>query len=137
MQLHNIKPKTSRKGIKRIGRGGKRGTYSGRGQKGQKARAGRNIRPGLRDTIIRTPKLKGFKNKPKQTQSVAVRIERLAKISEKEINREVLAKYGIRWPAKIVGGGELKEAKDIIGIKTSVSAKKLIEAAGGSVKNSV
>jgi large subunit ribosomal protein L15 len=134
MQLHELKPKILRRGIKRIGRGGKRGTYSGRGQKGQKARAGRNIRPGLRDTIIRTPKLRGFRNKPKQTKSIAVKIEKLARISEKEINREVLAKYGIKWPAKIVGGGELKEAKNIVGIKASASAKKLIETAGGSVK---
>ena len=134
MQLHELKPKTSRRGIKRIGRGGKRGTYSGRGQKGQKARAGRNIRPGLRDIIIRTPKLRGFKNKPKQTQSVAVKLERISKMTEKEINREVLAKYGIKWPAKIVGGGEIKEAKNIVGIKTSASVKKMIVAAGGSVK---
>jgi large subunit ribosomal protein L15 len=134
MQLHELKPKISKRGIKRIGRGGKRGTYSGRGQKGQKSRAGRNIRPGLRDIIIRTPKLRGFRNKPKRTKSVAVNLGRLAKISEKEINREVLAKYGIKWPAKIVGGGELKEIKNIIGIKASAPAKKLIEAAGGSVK---
>ncbi len=134
MRLNELKPKLKREKIKRIGRGGKRGTYSGRGQKGQKARAGRNIRPGLRDVIIRTPKLRGFKNKPKQTQSVAVSLEKISKMEEKEINRKVLAKYGIKWPAKIVGKGELKSAKNIVGIKVSSSVKKIIESAGGSVK---
>lgn len=42
MQLHELKPKHKAKKKKRVGRGGKRGTFSGRGVKGQKARAGRN-----------------------------------------------------------------------------------------------
>jgi large subunit ribosomal protein L15 len=135
MQIHDLRPKTSRRGIKRIGRGGKRGTYSGRGQKGQKSRAGRKMRPGLRDTIIRTPKLRGFKNKPKSDKPIALRIERLNNIKEKEITREVLEKYGIKSAVKIVGGGELKEAKNIVGIKISASAKKAVESVGGSVTN--
>ena len=48
MQLHEIKPTTKRKNIKRVGRGGKRGTYSGKGLKGQKSRAGAGIKPGFR-----------------------------------------------------------------------------------------
>jgi len=59
VQLHNIQPNTKRKTPKRVGRGGKRGTYSGRGLKGQKSRAGRKIRPQLRDIIKRIPKKKG------------------------------------------------------------------------------
>src|SRR5258708_5848915 len=42
-----------------VGRGGKRGKTSGRGTKGQKARAGRKIRPALRDTIKKLPRLRG------------------------------------------------------------------------------
>jgi len=45
MQIHQVTPKTKSKKGKYIGRGGKRGTYSGRGIKGQKARAGRKMRP--------------------------------------------------------------------------------------------
>ncbi|RKY30246.1 MAG: 50S ribosomal protein L15, partial [Candidatus Omnitrophota bacterium] len=41
MQIHNIKSQSRNK--KRVGRGGKRGTYSGRGIKGQRARAGAKI----------------------------------------------------------------------------------------------
>ena len=44
MQIHELKPNHKRKTGKRIGRGGKRGTYSGRGVKGQKSRAAVNWR---------------------------------------------------------------------------------------------
>lgn len=57
MQLHTLQPAHKLRGKKRIGRGGKRGTYSGRGVKGQKARAGRKIRPAIRDLIQSLPKL--------------------------------------------------------------------------------
>lgn len=63
MQLHQLQPLYKLKDKKRIGRGGKRGTYSGRGQKGQKARAGHKIRPALRDLIQRLPKLRGIGNR--------------------------------------------------------------------------
>lgn len=65
---------------KRIGRGGKRGNYSGRGIKGQKARAGRKIRPALRDIILKFPQMrgKGFKSKSKVDYVV-----NLSKINEK------------------------------------------------------
>ncbi len=59
MQLHEVKPIHKNESRKRIGRGGKRGTYSGKGIKGQKSRAGRKIRPAVRDLIQRTPKLRG------------------------------------------------------------------------------
>ncbi|KPJ73361.1 50S ribosomal protein L15, partial [Parcubacteria bacterium DG_74_1] len=49
MQLHEIKPIHKLKKSKRIGRGGKRGTYSGRGIKGQKSRAGRRFKPVIRE----------------------------------------------------------------------------------------
>lgn len=48
MQLHQLRPTTKKKYRKRVGRGGKRGTYSGHGSKGQKSRAGARIRPGFR-----------------------------------------------------------------------------------------
>lgn len=58
MQIHEIRPKTKKKDKKRIGRGGKRGTYSGKGIKGQKARAGAGIKPGFRGSD--TPLWKKF-----------------------------------------------------------------------------
>ena len=62
MDLSQLHPKTTRKSIKRVGRGGKRGTYSGRGVKGQGARAGNKKRPGMRDLIQQIPKLRGARN---------------------------------------------------------------------------
>ena len=55
MQLHELKPKHKRKKGKRIGRGGKRGTYSGRGVKGQMTRAGRKMVPPIRQLIKKYP----------------------------------------------------------------------------------
>jgi len=60
MQIHNISSFIKRK--KRIGRGGKRGSYSGRGMKGQKSRAGHKIRPALRDIVLKFPKKRGIGN---------------------------------------------------------------------------
>src|SRR5512143_521162 len=48
MQLSNLKAKTVRKSKKVVGRGGKRGTTSGAGTKGQKGRAGATVRAGFR-----------------------------------------------------------------------------------------
>ncbi|MCL4405157.1 MAG: hypothetical protein M1361_00055 [Patescibacteria group bacterium] len=63
MQLHDLKPRHARFLKKRVGRGGKRGTFSGRGTKGQRARAGHKIRPAERDFIQRLPKLRGVGNR--------------------------------------------------------------------------
>lgn len=60
MQIHQIQVKLKKK--KRIGRGGKKGNYSGRGIKGQRARAGHRIRPALRDIILKFPKKRGLGN---------------------------------------------------------------------------
>jgi len=60
MQLHELKRKTPLRKKKRVGRGGKRGKTSGRGHKGQKARAGHRIRPEMRDIIKKIPKKRGF-----------------------------------------------------------------------------
>src|SRR3989344_2803432 len=60
MQLHDLKKSTATKKPKRIGRGGKGGTFSGRGTKGQKARCGHRIRPQLRDEIKKLHKKRGF-----------------------------------------------------------------------------
>lgn len=66
MQLHELQPLHENKKEKRVGRGGKRGTYSGRGVKGQKSRAGHSIRPAERDLIQQIPKLRGYANNPKK-----------------------------------------------------------------------
>ena len=59
MQVNNIKKPKHLKRKRRVGRGGKRGTYSGKGLKGQKSRAGHRIRPQILDYIFKIPKLSG------------------------------------------------------------------------------
>jgi large subunit ribosomal protein L15 len=140
MQLHQLKPKYPLKKKKpRIGRGGKRGTFSGRGSKGQKARAGHRIRPSERDYIIKIPKLRGWQNKPISIKSQVVNVGDLEKcISGNIINPEILIKAGLikmKRPLKIkiLGDGEIKKKFEVSNILVSKSAKQKIEAAGGAI----
>lgn len=121
MQLHEIR--TTRKYPRpRVGRGGKRGTYSGRGMKGQKARAGHRIRPAERDLILRLPKLRGFKNKPLRPK--------LPVINVGDLERRGLPDY----PVKILGRGELTKPFQIKGLSVSKSAREKILKAGGTIQ---
>ena len=127
MQLHNL-PSIFKK-IKRVGRGGKRGTYSGRGTKGQMARSGRRIRPAIRDLLVRLPKLRGYKNKPLFSKSPVINVGDLEKIvSGNAVNQKTLGKV------KILGNGEVKKAFSVEGLKVSKGAKVKIEKAGGTIK---
>lgn len=65
MQLHELQPTYPNKSRRRIGRGYTRGKKAGKGQKGQRSRAGHSIRPAEKDLIQRLPKLRGVKNKPR------------------------------------------------------------------------
>ena len=142
MQLHQIKIKIS-KPKKRIGRGGKRGTYSGRGNKGQKSRAGRKMRPEWRDLLKKIPKLRGYKFKPVNAKMVVLNLARLNELFKEHetINIESLLKKGLiakmnkKIPAvKILGDGEVNKKLIIEGLKISASAKEKIEKAGGTIK---
>ena len=142
MQIHQVIPKTkSRKG-KYIGRGGKRGTYSGRGIKGQKARAGRKMRPEIRDIIKKLPKKRGYRFKSFQKDSVIVNLGALNKklADNSEITPKILVEYGLvkAWggkipPIKILGDGELDKKFSVSGCLVSKSAKEKIEKANGKV----
>ena len=131
MLLHELKPNHPPKKRKtQVGRGGKRGTTSGHGTKGQKSRSGRRIRPAERDFIQRLPKLRGSGNTRQSKQWQVVNIGDLEK----------LAKDGIissenTGEIKILGNGELKKALTIKNIPISKSAQKKIEAAGGKIIN--
>lgn len=138
MQLHQLQSLSKKKKAKRIGRGGKRGTYSGRGIKGQKSRAGRRIRPAERDLIQRLPKLRGFKFKPLKGKPAVFNIDYLAeKIKNRTIDRKALLKAGLITKStkrvKILGKGELKWPLEIRGLKLSGGALKKIEEAKSNV----
>ncbi|MBM3257072.1 MAG: 50S ribosomal protein L15 [Candidatus Liptonbacteria bacterium] len=147
MQLHELQKNPAKKRAQRIGRSGKRGSYSGRGVKGQKSRSGRRIRPAVRDLIIRLPKRRGFRNKPIEAKPIPIQVgilgKKLAPLHDSKaplvVNREVLQKAGIippgfRGAVKILGGGELSASLELHGLPTSKSAKAQIEKAGGKVQ---
>ena len=93
MQFHTLKPKTKRKKSAQVGRGGTRGKTSGRGTKGQNARAGRKKRPEIRDFIKRFPKLRGRgKNSLKSFQVKLVGDALKAHLKAKKAKKTVASK---------------------------------------------
>lgn len=77
MQIHHLKRSASLRAARRIGRGGKRGTYAGRGIKGQRARAGAKLRPAERDIIKKIPKLRGYRFKAFRARPAVVNLDML------------------------------------------------------------
>lgn len=143
MQLHELKPKTKNKDKKRIARGGKRGTTSGRGTKGQKSRTGHAIRPALRDFLKKIPKLRGVKNISAAGKPEVVSLEKLEKhfsdgdkitpqsLLEKGIIKQV---KGGSPSVKLLGDGNLTKKILVENCRISKSAKDKIEKAGGTIK---
>lgn len=137
MQIHEIKTKIKKKKTKRVGRGGKRGITSGKGQKGQKARAGHKIRPAERDIFSKFPKLRGIKNRRLDPIN-ELKLSDLEKIFEKNevVDKKNLVKKNIIKYAsqnvKIISGGKITKPVVIKGIKVSKGAKDAIQKAGGS-----
>ena len=149
MQLHELKPTTPKKTAKRIGRGGKRGKTSGRGHKGQKARAGNSTRPEMREHIKKIPKLRGHGVNRSRTVNAERVLPVVVNVAALEagfeagavVNRKTMVAAGIletvrrKAPAvKILGNGELTKKLVIEDCQVSASAKAKIEAAGGTVK---
>jgi len=133
MQLHQLKPKIKNKRVKRIGRGGKRGGYSGRGIKGQKARAGRRMRPEWRDIIKKIPKKRGYSAPSLEQKPVVVNldvIEKNFKAGEK-VSPKTLAEKGIirrkDEKVKILGSGEITKKIIIENCQISKSAQEKIK----------
>lgn len=138
MQLHTLRTKYKRKDKKRIGHGGKRGTTSGKGTKGQKSRTGHRIRPAQRDLIQRLPKLRGVKNPPLQKKAIAVNLTELErKMPGTVVDLKALVDAGLlrtmRDRVKILGDGAVARAFEIKGVPVSASAKTKIEKAGGKI----
>lgn len=147
--LHTLKPTTKRTTSVRVGRGGKRGKTSGRGTKGQKARAGNKKRPEMRDIIKKIPKLRGHgKNRARTVNDARIvyapvnlsTLEALFNAGD-EVNpqtlfeREVIRKRGGKLaPVKILAHGELKKKLTISGCKLSKTAQEAVEKAGGEIK---
>lgn len=146
MQLHELKPTQKRASAKRVGRGGKRGKTSGRGHKGQKARAGNSTRPEMREIIKKLPKLRGHGvnraktvNADKVLPSV-INVAALEQFEGTDVSPKTLVAAGLvasrrkKAPVvKILGNGELSKKLSVTGCLVSKAAQEKIEKAGGSV----
>jgi len=146
MKLHARTPLRD-KLLQRIGRSGKRGSYSGRGVKGQRSRSGHRIRPAERDIILKIPKMRGFRNKPKQDLPIVFNLGQLSnkfksqakagtplEISYVFLRTAKLLKKDYKGIVKILGTGTIAFPIAIKGFEVSASAKAKIEKAGGTVK---
>ena len=129
---------------KRVGRGlgSGHGRFSGRGQKGQKARSGRGIHPyfegGQLPLHRRLPGKRGFTNIFKIEYSV-VNVGKLnAFEAGSAVGLDELISAGLvsstTKPIKILGTGELDRALTVKADGFSVSAREKILAAGGTVE---
>ena len=160
MNLSQLKSDTVRKSKKRVGRGGKRGTFSGKGSKGQKSRAGASVKPGFRGGDNRIwqlfPKQRGASKKPgragndsphrkhrfyqlRRDKSPVINIEEFNKFNDGEtVNPKTLFEKGIlrrvEKEIKILGDGELGRKLVFEGFSLSKSARDKIIKAGGTVK---
>ena len=156
MQLHTLKPNTKRQKSKRIGRGGKRGTYSGKGTKGQKSRAGAGVKPGFRGADNRLwqlfPKQRGASKKPgsnrphkkhrfyqlRHDKLPAVNLDVFNQFAEGEkVTPSLLATRGLilngQKSVKVLGNGTLKKKLEFEGFTFSATAKDKIVQSGGKI----
>ena len=145
MKQHELRsPQGAKKNRKRIGRGNARGTgtYSGRGIKGQNSRSGGGVRPGFeggQQRLIKgMPTLRGFTN-IFRTEYAPVNIDTLTGFETgTEVTLGLMVSSGIvkdlRNPVKVLGRGEITIPLTVEANSFSESAKRKIEAAGGSVR---
>ena len=145
MKLHELSPAAgSTKERKRIGRGAGsgQGKTAGKGHKGQKARAGRGMRPGFEGGQMplqrRVPK-RGFVN-IFRTEMAIVNVAALENAYEagETVTIESLLEKGLIKKAldgvKVLGYGEITKALTVQANAISESAKQKIEAAGGKIE---
>lgn len=145
MRLNDLYPfPEERKTRKRVGRGAGSGLggTSGKGHKGQNARAGGGVRPGFEGGQMplqrRLPK-RGFKNFLFKVRYEVVNLDRLQAAfgDQKEITLENIYDRGLcRFgaPVKILGGGELTTALTVEAHRFSGTAAEKIRKAGGEVR---
>ena len=143
--MNELKRTTPNKKAKLVGRGGTRGKTSGRGTKGQKARAGHKIRPHIRDIIKKLPKLRGRGkniNRAFQIMPNVVNVSILSKSFKAgaTVSPSTLFALGLIRRSKgalpqvkILATGEINHAVVVHDCIVSPSAKVKIEKAGGTI----
>ena len=144
LRLHDLKPaKGSTQRRTRVGRGPGSGIgkTSGKGNKGEKARAGGGRRPGFEGgqmPIIRRIPKRGFTN-PFRVAAQVVNVRHLSLLKDGlEVTPETLFGAGLvrrpDHPIKVLGMGELTRKFTVKGVSVSASARQKIEQAGGTIE---
>lgn len=142
MKLGDLSPGPgSRHRKKRIGRGtgSGHGKTSGRGHKGQNARAGGGVRPGFEGgqmPLQRRMPIRGFTHARKVTMNL-VNLSSIARLDAVDVTPEVLREARLvrrPGPVKILGDGELTRKITVKAQAFSQSARQKIEAAGGTAE---
>lgn len=145
MRQNELRPSLgSKHNRKQVGRGdgSGHGTYSGRGCKGQKSRAGGGVRLGFEGgqlpLIQRLPRKRGFTNIYKIKYDI-VNVGELEVFPEAtEVDVQKLYQAGLvrstKQAVKILGDGELHHSLVVKAKKISSTAEKKILAAGGKVE---
>ncbi len=144
MKMHELSPAVgSTKESKRIGRGhgSGNGKTAGKGHKGQKARAGRGMRPGFEGGQMplqrRVPK-RGFNNIFAE-EWAAVNVSALevfedgAVVDAAALNEKGIVKKA-NLPVKVLGNGKLTKKLTVKLNAFSASAAEKINAAGGKAE---
>jgi large subunit ribosomal protein L15 len=138
MKIHEVKRNTKLKRSRLIGRGGKRGKTSGKGTKGQKARAGRKLYPELRDIIKKIPKLRGHGKNYNTSVKLPAKVISLSIIESNYKDGEIVSagtlfekglirKVAGKFPKVKIVAGELKNKVVFTGVSMSESVKKAVE----------
>lgn len=141
-ELHRLSPVPgSRKARKRVGRGpgSGLGKTAGRGHNGQKSRSGGTVpawfEGGQMPLQRRIPK-RGFRNRGRVEYAV-INVGDLNRLDTDRITLEALVRAGVarggRKPVKVLGTGEAQRAMHVEAHAFSASARRKIEAAGGTV----
>jgi len=144
MKLHELRPaEGSTHSPKRLGRGvgSGHGKTSGKGHKGQNARAGGGVRPGFeggQNPLFRRMPKRGFNNISRKN-IVALNVRDLERFEDGTVvTIESLLESGlikaVKDGVKILATGELTKALTIRMDKVSPAAAKKIIAAGGKVE---
>jgi large subunit ribosomal protein L15 len=144
MQLNTMKPgRGAKTAAKRLGRGGGSGLgkTSGKGHKGQTARAGGYHKVGFEGGQMpiqrRLPK-RGFRSAMK-VLTAGVRLQELGKLEETVIDLAALKKANIvpaqAEQAKVYLSGTLEKAVTLRGIRLTKGAREAVMKAGGKVED--
>jgi large subunit ribosomal protein L15 len=144
VKIHELEPPAgSRRDRRRVGRGlgSGRGKTSGKGVKGQKARAGGGVPPyfegGQLPLVRKLPYRRGFTN-PFRIEYEVVNLDQLEALGDTtEVTPEMLRAAGLigkgRAPVKVLARGSLTKKLTVHAHRFSAAARNAVTAAGGSV----